>query len=317
MRFSIAIPLHRDGPMFRRCLSACLELDHDDYEVLVVSDRGVGLADDPRVRAVLTGAPGDTSPAEKRDAAEAVATGDAIAYLDDDAFPARDWLGVAERAFDDGRVGALGGPGLTPRDSGLRARVGGAVYESPVGSGPLTYRFRPGAPRQVDDHPAYNLIVRADAVRRAGGWASTLYGGEDTRFCEALGRVGVPIHYRPDLVVHHHRRPVFRAHMRQIANVGRHRGHFARTPGSTSRRPVYALPSLCLLTAPVAALGLARRRGRRALAGLAAGLYAGLAAASPVRGWRARAVFPAAVVAHHASYAGAFLAGLGTRRLDR
>lgn len=317
MRFSIAIPLHRDGPMFRRCLEACLQLDHDDYEVLVVSDRAVDVPDDPRVRAVLTGAPGDTSPAEKRDAAAAVTTGDAIAYLDDDAFPARDWLRVAQREFEEEGVGALGGPGITPRDSSLRARVGGAVYESPIGSGPLTYRFRPGAPREVDDYPAYNLIVRADAVRRAGGWASTLYGGEDTRFCEALGRVGVSIHYRPDLVVHHHRRPVFRAHMHQIANVGRHRGHFARTAGSTSRRPFYAAPSLCLLAAPAAALALARRYGTRRLAEVVGGLYAVLALASPAGGWRARAVFPAALVAHHASYAGAFLAGLGTRRLER
>ena len=154
-------------------------------------------------------------------------------------------------------------------------------------------------------------------MRRAGGWASTFYGGEDTRFCEALGRVGVSVHYRPDLIVHHHRRPVFVAHMRQIANVGRHRGHFARARGSTSRRAFYALPAVCLLAAPILAAVIARRYGRRRLAGVAGGLYATLAAASPAIGWRERLLFPPAIVAHHASYAGAFLAGLGTRHLDR
>src|SRR5215831_2559916 len=99
VRFSIVIPLHRDNPSFRRCLRGCLELDHPDLEVVVVSDRPVDLPEDPRVVAVVSGREGDSSPAEKRDLALAHATGDAIAYLDDDAYPAADWLRVAEDAL--------------------------------------------------------------------------------------------------------------------------------------------------------------------------------------------------------------------------
>ena len=104
--------------------------------------------------------------------------------------------------------------------------------------------------------------------------------------------------------------------MRQVANVGRHRGHFARVAGS-SRRLVYFLPALGALAMPLLALaGLARLGPRR---GAAAGAlaYAGLAAASPLPGAAVRLAFPLALVAHHASYGTAFVAGLATRRMDR
>ena len=94
MRFSIVIPLHRDTPAFRTCLSSCLELDHPDVEVLVVSDRPANLPDDPRLVAVVSGRGDDSSPAEKRDLAAEKATGEALAYIDDDAYPAPDWLAV-------------------------------------------------------------------------------------------------------------------------------------------------------------------------------------------------------------------------------
>jgi len=90
VRFSVLIPLHRETAAFRACIEACRRIDHPDVEFLVVSDRPMPLPDDPRVVAVLTGADGDTSPAEKRDAGLEHATGEAIAYLDDDAEPAPD-----------------------------------------------------------------------------------------------------------------------------------------------------------------------------------------------------------------------------------
>jgi glycosyltransferase involved in cell wall biosynthesis len=317
MRFSIVIPLHRPTPAFDACLAACLTLDHADFEVLVVSDRPAELPADPRVVSVVTGLPDDSSPAEKRDAALPHATGAAIAYLDDDAEPAPDWLRVAEAAFEDPEVAALGGPGVTPPGGGWRRRVGGAVYESALGSGPLRYRFAPAPARVVDDYPAYNLIVRTEAVRRAGGWASTFYGGEDTRFCEELARIGVRVNYLPELVVRHHRRPVFRAHMRQVGNVGRHRGHFVRKHPETSRRLVYFAPIAALVAAPLAlAAGLARLRPGGRAAALGA-LYAGLAASSPAGGARERLAFPLALTAHHAAYGASFVAGLLTRRMDR
>jgi glycosyltransferase involved in cell wall biosynthesis len=313
----VIIPLHRDSATFRECLRQCLELEHADFEVVVVSDQPVAMPADTRVRFVLTGSPVDTSPAVKRDIGARHATGEALAYLDDDAYPARDWLSVAEVALGAPAVDAIGGPGVTPPGSSLRARAGGLVYASPLGSGPLRYRFTPQAARVVDDYPAYNLIVKAECVARIGGWASTFYGGEDTRFCERLSESGVMVNYHPELVVYHFRRPLFRAHMRQIANVGRHRGYFARIYPGTSLRPVYFAPLVAVVGMVAALAAVLVTAGVAALVvTLVIGyLAAAIAAGSGTLG--ERALFPLGVVAHHASYGLAFARGLATRDLRR
>ena len=99
-----------------------------------------------------------------------------------------------------------------------------------------------GKIRDVDDLPAFNLFIRTDALRSIGGWQSKFYGGEDTMACLRLVQAGHRLIYDPEVVVYHHRRPIFGSHLRQVGNVGRHRGHspaFCRP----SRRPLYFAPT--------------------------------------------------------------------------
>lgn len=310
------VPFHRATPASQKCIETVLALTHEDFELIVVSDRPVDLPmDDPRVVAVVTGSSVDTSPAEKRDLASEKVTGDVIAYLDDDAYPVPNWLHLAEVLFANPDISALGGPGLTPSDSSWASRAGGAVYESWLGSGPLRYRFRPQAPRVVTDYPAYNLMVRTEAVRHCGGWASTFYGGEDTRFCENLAAIGVYVHYSPELIVYHHRRPVFREHLRQVANVGRHRGYFVRIHPESSRRPMYFLPAATVLGTPLVVMMAERRNPGRGLKALAIA-YLAAAAMAPERNAAAQAVFPVALAAHHGAYGIAFVRGLLTKQMN-
>jgi GT2 family glycosyltransferase len=225
---SVIVPLHRRTPAFEQCIEVALPLLRDDDELIVVSDASPGPLPD-RVRVLLTGSDQDTSPAEKRDLALAEARGDLCAFLDDDAYPADGWIERAVERFADPSIVAVGGPGVTPPGSGWRERAGGAFYESPFGSGGLRFRFAPlGPARDVDDFPAYNLFVRTEELRAIGGWDSSFYGGEDTKVCLALRQAGHRIVYDPEVLVYHHRRQVFGPHLRQVANVGRHRGHFVR-----------------------------------------------------------------------------------------
>jgi GT2 family glycosyltransferase len=313
--FSILVPLHRDGPLFRRCVAACLAQDYPSFEVVVVTDDP--LADPPAgVRMVETGAAFDTSPAEKRDVGFDACSGAALAFIDDDAFPASDWLAKAAQHLANGSVQAVGGPGLTPADSSWREQVGGAVYESIAGSGPLRHRFRPGPPALVDDYPAYNLIVRREALETVGGWGTTFYGGEDTVLTLKLAEAGYRILYAPDVKVFHQRRPILAPHLRQVANVGRHRGHFARVYPETSRRLVYFLPTL----APVVVMTAFAFALRRPAVGVPAAAAAYLALfAEARRRHRVSVAFaaPPALVVHHLAYGVAFLRGFFGSRLAR
>ena len=319
-RVSVIVPLHRDTPAFRRCVEAVRSLPGEDHELIVVSDRPVAeLPTD--VRVVITGAETDTSPAEKRDAAVDVAAGEILAFVDDDAYPAPDWLDRALERLDDPAVAAVGGPGVTPPQSPFRERASGAFYESLFGSGGLRARFRASGPsRTVDDWPAYNLLIRREALARVGGWGSSFYGGEDTKVCLALREAGYTIVYDPAVLVYHHRRAIFAAHLRQVGNVGRHRGYFVRKFPGTSARPTYFLPAAALLGLVVALPWIARTAGRRRRALLAAvGIGAVISGSAALDGEDAAvsAVLPSVVAASHAVYGAQFLRGLATSDLDR
>lgn len=317
---SVIVPLHRRSPAFEQCVAETLRQLGDRHELIVVSDADPGPLPDG-VCVLLTGSAEDTSPAEKRDLALAQARGDLCAFLDDDAYPTAGWIERAVERFADPSIAAVGGPGVTPPGSGWRERASGAFYESPFGSGGLRFRFTPlGSARDVDDFPAYNFFVRTAELRAIGGWASRFYGGEDTKVCLELHRAGHRIVYDPEVLVYHHRRKVFGPHLRQVANVGRHRGHFVHIHPETSRRPLYFAPSVGLIAAVVAVASAATAPKR--LAGLAA---LGAMGAATVAGWALRdgrdpavaAVLPVVVAGTHAAYGAAFLQGLLTKEIER
>ena len=315
-RCSIVVPLHRDGPRFRYALQRCVEVAAGaSAQIIVVSDHEIG-ALPPEVVRVMTGCVGDTPPGVKRDRALRVADGDLVAFIDDDAYPDEGWLINAFAVLEDKSISGVGGPGLTPDLSTWRERLGGAVYESWLGSGPLRHRFRAtGVRRSMGEIPAFNFVVRRKDLIEVGGWGSSFYGGEDTKLCEELTRRGKRLVYEPDMVVYHYRRAMFRPHMRQVANIGRHRGFFFRTNPLTSRRIIFLLPS----TVVVGVLGLALwgTVWRPALTLSALGMGWAMLTLS---GWRrcgaSAVLFPLALGAHHLSYGWNFIRGLLTRQLD-
>ncbi|MEQ9094479.1 MAG: hypothetical protein RLN63_10270, partial [Miltoncostaeaceae bacterium] len=110
---------------------------------------------------------------------------------------------------------------------------------------------------------------------------------------------------------------ILREHMRQIGNVGRHRGHFVRVSPGTSRRPMYFAPALASLLGPLLGLRVLARLPRFLRVPALAAAYGALAASCPRRGIPVRLAFPVALVAHHLAYGVSFVRGLLTRTMDR
>lgn len=243
-RVSIVIACKGPNPYLSECLDRCLKLDYPDFEILVMPDSPFD-PKDPRVRVIPTGPVG---PSEKRDTGTRMASGALIAFLDDDAYPISDWLANAAANFITPEVAAVGGPGVTPASDGYWGQVSGAIYGSPLVSGPNVHRYTPRRHREVDDYPSCNLVVRKSSFEAAGGFGSRFWPGEDTVFCVRIVRdLGQKILYDPDVMVYHHRRARFTVHFRQVWNYAVHRGYFAKRFPETSRRPAYFVPSMFVL----------------------------------------------------------------------
>ena len=201
--------------------------------------------EDSRIKVIPTGA---VSPAVKRDLAIKTARGEILAFLDDDAYPLKDWLAQALKNFADEDVAAVGGPAVTPAQDSLMRKASGFVYSSPLVSGKFVYRYVPGKRREVDDYPSCNFLVRKDVMSRLGGFNTEFWPGEDTKLClDITKKLGLKIIYDPRVMVYHHRRPLFLGHLKQIANYALHRGYFVKVFPETSRRPSYFVPTVFLL----------------------------------------------------------------------
>jgi len=304
----------------KECILECLQLNYPRFELFVLPDCGENLSDS-RVHVLPTG---PVKPSDKRNIGVNAAKGEVVAFIDGDAYPDRDWLKNSIKYFDDPKVAAVGGPGLTPETDSTMQKASGEILSSFLGAGPLSFRHSAKLPRKCDDLPTVNLIVRKSTFQEMGGFNSAYWPGEDTKFCRDLvyGR-GDEALYAPDVVVYHHRRLLYRPHLKQIAGYGLHRGYFSKKFPENSRRPLYFIPSLFILGIPsILLIGYLNESVRfLSLSPLLAYLLiVGIGAV--MIGFRRRnsnlvgPVF-AGAIATHLWYGAYFLKGLLSKKIDR
>ena len=242
MKVSIIIPVKEINDYVREAIPHHMELDYPDFEVLIFPDEPTEETFPyENVKIIPSGKVG---PAEKRDLAMQYALGEYFAFTDDDAWPRKDWLKNAMAELQREEVGAVGGPAVTSPNDSLMQQASGKVYESFLCSGGYTYRYLPGKKKEDDDIPSVNLIVKREVFEAVNGYDSTYYPGEDTKLCMDIVNLGKKIIYDPDVLVYHHRRYMFKGHLKQATNYAKHRGYFAKALPQTSLRFVYFVPTL-------------------------------------------------------------------------
>jgi len=250
LKISIIIPVKAVNDYIHEAVPHLLALDYADFEILIFPDESPDyvlpfIFFDNRIHIIPSG---KTGPAEKRDMALKYATGGIFAFIDDDAYPRSDWLKNAVKWFDDETVGAVGGPAVTPDNDSVLQKASGRVFESFLCSGSYTRRYRPQKQTLDDDLPSVNLLVRRDVFEKIGGFDSSFYPGEDTKLClDITKKLSKKIIYDPEVFVYHHRRKLFKGHLKQIANYAKHRGYFMKKLPATSLRIPYLLPLLFML----------------------------------------------------------------------
>ncbi|MHB9118260.1 MAG: glycosyltransferase family 2 protein [Burkholderiales bacterium] len=247
-KFSIIIPVKAINDYVRETVSYIQRLNTPEWELFIIPNEKEPNEwfGDERIRVTPSGRIG---PADKRDMGAKLSNGDILVFLDDDSYPEANLLEVASHYLSNPDVIALGGPGITPPSDSFWQRVSGAVFLSRF-TGGAPERYVPvGIAREMDDWPSVNLMVRREAFLAIRGFDCKYWPGEDTKLCLKLKQTGKKLLYVPSMIVWHHRRAGFWAHMKQVGGYGLHRGYFARHYPETSFRLRYFLPSFFLIFA--------------------------------------------------------------------
>src|SRR3989344_5389427 len=211
--------------------------------------RGFSKSKNPFGKRVRIFPTGNIQPAEKRNIGARKARGSILSFIDDDAYPTdENWLSRAAECFKSSeRIGAVGGPNMTPPKDGKFQTVCGEVLASPLFSGPASIRYKRGKAGPYNDLPSCNLFVDKEIFNEVNGFYPYFWPGEDTKLCADILRLKRIILYDPDIAVYHHRRKGWEGYVRQTFRFGLHRGYFMKIFSYTSLHPIFFIPSVFVI----------------------------------------------------------------------
>ena len=214
-RISVVVCSYNGARTIRDTLDHLARVDYPDFEVIVVNDGSrdntAEIAESYGVRVISTENRGLSA---ARNTGYEAATGEIIAYTDDDAYPDRDWLRFIALGFMDSNHVGIGGPNIAPYDDGFIAQCVAAA---------------PGGPLQVlitdelaEHIPGCNMSFRKSALEAVGGFdARYRAAGDDVDLCWRLQESGWTIGFHPGAMVWHHRRNSAQMFWRQQIGYGK------------------------------------------------------------------------------------------------
>ena len=214
-RVSVVVCTYNGSRTIRDCLDGASRLAYPDYEVIVVddgsSDATAVIARQYDCRLIQTENRGLAS---ARNSGLAAATGDIIAYLDDDAHPDPDWLTYLAATFLRTGYAGVGGPNIAPPGDGPIAEC---VARAP--GGPVHVLV---TDREAEHIPGCNMAFRKSCLDAIGGFDPQFRtAGDDVDVCWRLQERGWTLGFHPAAMVWHHRRNSVRAYWRQQIGYGR------------------------------------------------------------------------------------------------
>lgn len=227
-RVSVVVCTHNGAATIRETLSALRKLEYPEYEVIVVDD---GSTDDTAKIAHEFGAqvinsgpqtnPQNMGLSAARNAGLAAATGEIIAYLDDDAYPDEHWLMYLAHAFAHTSHAGIGGPNIAPEGDGIIAE---AVSRSPGNATHVLFDDR------LAEHlPGCNMAFRTESLRAIGGFDPQFkIAGDDVDLCWRIQEKGGTLGFTAGAMVWHHRRKSIRRFWKQQYNYGRAEAHLQK-----------------------------------------------------------------------------------------
>jgi GT2 family glycosyltransferase len=213
-RISVIVCSRNGERTLRDCAEAVMRLDYPDFEEILVDDGSTdataAIGREFGFRVISTAGRGLGS---ARNTGLEAATGEIVAYLDDDAYPDQHWLAYLAGMFLRTRHAGVGGPNIAPPgDGSVAAGVAGAP------GGPVHVLL---SDTQAEHVPGCNAAFRKAELEAIGGFDPRFrVAGDDVDVCWRLQERGWTVGFSPAAVVWHHSRNSIRAYWRQQRGYG-------------------------------------------------------------------------------------------------
>ncbi len=214
-RISVVVCTYNGTATLADCLAGLQAIQYPSYEVIVVND-----GSNPRITALAQqyGAQlrniSHSGLSVARNVGSEAASGEIVAYLDDDARPDPHWLQYLAQTFMTTDYAAVGGPNIPPPNE---SRIAQCVAHAPGGPVPVLL-----SDHEAEHIPGCNMAFRKAALRSIGGFDPQFWvAGDDVDLCWRLRDAGFKIGFNPGAMVWHHRRRRVQTYWKQQLGYGR------------------------------------------------------------------------------------------------
>ena len=214
-RVSVVVCTHNGARTIRDTLEAFTHLEYPDFEVIVVDDGSTDtvpqIVAEYNVRLISTANCGLSA---ARNTGWQEATGEIVAYIDDDAYPDPHWLHYIAYRFLQGDWVGVGGPNIAPPGDGWIAEC---VANAP--GGPVHVLV---SDIEAEHIPGCNMAFRREALAAIDGFdVRYRAAGDDVDLCWRLEERGGKIGFHAGAMNWHHRRNSVRTYWRQQKGYGK------------------------------------------------------------------------------------------------
>lgn len=214
-RISVIVCSYNGQRTLRDCCEGLLKLEYPDYEIILVNDGSTdmtaAIGEEYGVRVITTENHGLS---KARNIGLEAATGEIVAYIDDDARPDAHWLTYLAATFMRSEYVGVGGPNIAPPGDGL---IADCVANAP--GGPIHVLL---SDQEAEHIPGCNMAFRKSHLQAIGGFDPQFrIAGDDVDICWRLQQCGWKLGYSPAATVWHHRRNSVRAYWKQQKNYGK------------------------------------------------------------------------------------------------
>jgi len=210
LTFSVVINTYNRAPSLAVTLDSLRFLDHPDFEVIVVNgpstDASPQLLDRWKDRVKVGHCP-ITNLSVSRNIGIAMASGDVVAFIDDDAVPEPEWLRQLEAGYSSEVVGAVGGMVYNHTGYEFQAKY---ILCNRMGDARLDYENNPGDRYNFPGSEWYcaligtNASFRRKALVEIGGFDEEYeYYLDETDVCLRMVDAGYHVRFVDDAFIHH------------------------------------------------------------------------------------------------------------------
>ena len=214
-RISVVICSYNGARTIRDTLDGLKHVGYPDFETIVVNDGSTDatpqIAAEYAVRVITTENQGLSS---ARNTGWQEATGEIVAYIDDDAYPDPHWLHYLAHAFMTGDWVGVGGPNIAPPGDGP---IADCIANAP--GGPVHVLV---SDTEAEHIPGCNMAFRREALAAIDGFDPRYRtAGDDVDLCWRLQAQGGRIGFHAGAMDWHHRRNSLVMYWRQQQGYGK------------------------------------------------------------------------------------------------